>query len=56
MTLATLFQKQGHHIGMIDKWHLGMNFPGTSKNRDWSVPVKDMPWDKGFDYFYGIPA
>ena len=33
-----------------------MDFPGTAKNRDWSQPVKDMPLDKGFDYFYGVPA
>ena len=42
---------------MVGKWHLGMDFPGSShKDRDWSQPVKDMPLDKGFDYFYGIPA
>jgi arylsulfatase A len=33
-----------------------MDFPGTPGNRDWSKPVQDMPLDKGFDYFYGIPA
>ena len=56
MTLGTLFQNKGYHTAMVGKWHLGMNFPGTPENRDWSMPVKDMPLDKGFDYFYGIPA
>ncbi|MDO6801388.1 arylsulfatase [Wenyingzhuangia sp. 1_MG-2023] len=55
-TLASLLKKQGYNTGMVGKWHLGMDFPGTPKNRDWSKPVQDMPLDKGFDYFYGIPA
>lgn len=56
MTLATLFGDAGYHTAMVGKWHLGMDFPGTPANRDWSQPVLDMPLDKGFDYFYGIPA
>ena len=56
VTLATLLKENGYHTGMVGKWHLGMDFPGTSKDRDWSKPVQDMPLDKGFDYFFGIPA
>ncbi len=56
LTLASLLRGQGYHTGMVGKWHLGMDFPGTKGNRDWSQPTKDMPLDKGFDYFYGIPA
>ncbi|SMP51769.1 arylsulfatase A [Neorhodopirellula lusitana] len=56
MTLASLLQSQGYQTGMVGKWHLGMDFPGTPKNRDWTQPVQDMPLDKGFDYFFGIPA
>ena len=56
MTLASLLKKQGYHTGMVGKWHLGMNFPGKPGSRDWTKPVTDMPLDKGFDYFYGIPA
>ncbi len=41
---------------MVGKWHLGMDFPGRRGDRDWSQPVLDMPLDKGFDYFWGIPA
>lgn len=56
MTLASLFRDHGYHTAMVGKWHLGMDFPGTPKTRDWTQPVKDMPLDKGFDYFFGIPA
>ncbi len=56
MTLASMLRDNGYNTAMVGKWHLGMDFPGTPKERDWSKPVKDMPLDKGFDYFYGIPA
>lgn len=56
MTLASLLRDNGYHTGMVGKWHLGMDFPGTKGDRDWSQAVKDMPLDKGFDYFWGIPA
>ena len=56
VTLASLFKDNGYHTAMVGKWHLGMDFPGKPKKRDWTQPVKDMPLDKGFDYFYGIPA
>ncbi|MEX0290151.1 MAG: arylsulfatase [Flavobacteriaceae bacterium] len=56
MTLASMLRDNGYNTAMVGKWHLGMDFPGTKKDRDWSKPVLDMPLDKGFDYFYGIPA
>ncbi len=56
LTLASLLRKQGYRTGMVGKWHLGMDFPNERANRDWTQPVTDMPLDKGFDYFYGIPA
>ncbi|WP_442512151.1 sulfatase family protein [Novipirellula sp. SH528] len=57
MTLASLFRDNGYHTAMVGKWHLGMDFPGENyRNRDWTQPVRDMPLDKGFDYFYGVPA
>ena len=56
MTLASLLRDNGYDTAMVGKWHLGMDFPGTWNDRDWSQPVKDMPLDKGFDYFWGIPA
>ena len=56
MTLASLLRDNGYDTAMVGKWHLGMDFPGREGDRDWSQPVRDMPLDKGFDYFYGIPA
>ena len=56
VTLASLLRDNGYHTAMVGKWHLGMDFPGTKGKRDWTQPVKDMPLDKGFDYFWGIPA
>ncbi len=56
MTLASLLRDHGYQTAMVGKWHLGMDFPGDRNTRDWSQPVKDMPLDKGFDYFWGIPA
>ena len=56
VTVASLLRDNGYNTAMVGKWHLGMDFPGESGRRDWSKPVTDMPLDKGFDYFYGIPA
>ena len=57
MTLASLLRDNGYDTAMVGKWHLGMDFPGDNhKNRDWSQSTQDMPLDKGFDYFYGVPA
>jgi len=57
MTLASLLRDSGYDTAMVGKWHLGMDFPGESHaDRDWTQPVRDMPLDKGFDYFFGIPA
>lgn len=56
-TIASLLKDQGYATAMVGKWHLGMDFPGTNPgNRDWSQPTLDMPLDKGFDYFFGVPA
>jgi arylsulfatase A len=56
MTIASLLRDNGYATAMVGKWHLGMDFPGDKGNRDWSKPTLDMPLDKGFDYFWGIPA
>ncbi len=56
MTLASLLRDHGYLTGMVGKWHLRMDFPGQWGQRDWSKPTVDMPLDKGFDHFWGIPA
>ena len=56
LTIASLARNHGYRTGMVGKWHLGMDFPGEWGDRDWTQPVRDMPLDKGFDYFWGIPA
>lgn len=56
LTLASMLKQQGYHTAMVGKWHLGMVFPGTRGARDWNQPIQDMPLDKGFDYFFGVPA
>ena len=56
MTIASVLRKQGYRTAMVGKWHLGMDFPGTYRQRDWKKPTRDMPLDKGFDYYWGIPA
>jgi arylsulfatase A len=56
MTLASLLKQNGYNTAMVGKWHLGMDFPGTPETRDWTKPVQNMPLDKGFDYFFGVPA
>jgi arylsulfatase A len=57
VTIASMLKGLGYRTGMVGKWHLGMDFPGDSfMDRDWRQPVLDMPLDRGFDYFYGVPA
>ena len=56
LTLASLLKQNGYNTAMVGKWHLGMQIPGETGDRDWSKPIEDMPLDKGFDYFYGVPA
>lgn len=57
LTIGSLLQDNGYTTAMIGKWHLQMEFEGKKgQNRDWSQPFTDGPIEKGFDYFYGIPA
>ena len=57
MTIASLLKENGYNTAMVGKWHLQMDFEGSlGKDRDWSKPFTGGPIDRGFDYFFGIPA
>lgn len=57
MTIASLLKDNGYNTAMVGKWHLQMDFEGTKgKDRNWEKPFTDGPVEKGFDYFFGIPA
>ena len=57
MTIASLLKEHNYNTAMVGKWHLQMEFEGErGKGRDWSKPFTDGPIEKGFDYFFGIPA
>lgn len=57
MTIASLLQENGYNTAMVGKWHLQMEFYGKiGEDRNWSMPFTDGPIEKGFDYFFGIPA
>lgn len=57
MTIASLLRDLGYNTAMVGKWHLNMEFSGQlGEGRDWSLPFRDGPVDRGFDYFFGIPA
>ena len=53
--LPPIYNHQGYQTAMVGKWHLN-GFSEYKEDRNWSKPTKDMPLDKGFDYFWGIPA
>ena len=42
ITIPEQLKQAGYHTGMVGKWHLG--------HRD-----RYMPWNQGFDEFYGVP-
>ena len=56
LTMPEMLRSVGYRTGMFGKWHLGMDFPGTWNERDWSMPATDTPLDHGFDRYFGIPA
>ena len=57
MTIASLLKENGYQTAMVGKWHLQMEFEGKiGEGRNWSKPFTDGPIERGFDYFFGIPA
>ena len=60
-TIAQMFSANGYNTACIGKWHLGWDWGYTNNGRsmkdiDFSLPIKNGPADRGFDYYFGIPA
>lgn len=60
-TIAQMLSENGYNTACIGKWHLGWDWgyaPDAKNNKDvdFSLPIKNGPTDRGFDYFYGIPS
>ena len=53
LTLGGLLKRKGYTTGCVGKWHLGFDFAGKP---DYSKPLPGGPVDRGFDYYFGIPA
>ncbi len=54
MTIGKMLQQQGYTTACVGKWHLGMG--ENEKNPAPNGKLTAGPFDRGFDYFYGIPA
>ncbi|MBT6721863.1 MAG: arylsulfatase [Planctomycetaceae bacterium] len=54
LTLPGMLKKAGYDTAMLGKWHLG--FVGGKDKADYSQGLYGGPKDRGFDYFFGIPA
>lgn len=53
LTLGGLLKRKGYTTGCVGKWHLGFD---SGKKPDYSKPLRGGPVDRGFDYYFGIPA
>ena len=54
LTLPGMLKNAGYYTAMLGKWHLG--FVGGKDKQDYSQGLHGGPKDRGFDYFFGIPA
>jgi len=53
LTVPALLRSAGYHTAGVGKWHLGL---GDREKTDFTAPLHPGPVDRGFDYYYGIPA
>jgi arylsulfatase A-like enzyme len=53
MTVASFLKSAGYATSGVGKWHLGL---GDQDKTDFQRPLRPGPVDRGFDYYYGIPA
>ncbi len=58
VALPTLFQQAGYRTAAFGKWHLGVGYGDSYRERyDWSRPtIEGGPLDVGFDHFFGLAA
>ncbi|MEQ9287943.1 MAG: arylsulfatase [Cyclobacteriaceae bacterium] len=66
VTIGKFLQKEGYQTAYIGKWHLGWDWAFVNEDSlgqdkwdakttvDYSVPVKNGPNTRGFDYSYGF--
>jgi uncharacterized sulfatase len=71
-TIADMLKRGGYATAAFGKWHLGLDFanragngiarPGvetsiySTKDVDFSKPIRHHAVDHGFDYFFGLPS
>ncbi len=60
-TMAEMLSARGYRTACVGKWHLGMDWKrretdGGKSELDFDSPIKNGPTERGFDYFFGIPA
>jgi arylsulfatase A len=53
LTVPAMLKQRGYYTAGVGKWHLGL---GDREKTDYTQPLRPGPMDKGFDYFFGIPA
>ncbi|WKN30016.1 arylsulfatase [Porifericola rhodea] len=54
LTLPAMLKEAGYTTACVGKWHLGMG--ENEKQPEPNGVLSSGPVDRGFDYFYGIPA